>query len=145
MKFLSADNIQSCSGDLLRVCTLLYKLLPTLHRPIQHQLIAKEEMKFFKQHGINHILTTPNLIVPKLINLEEHYRIGFDQQQNDFNKVVEQEIQSPKSDDLFGTSSGEDQEEVTPTQPPPKKKTKVIHLSLKNFFREMLMTFSVKS
>ena len=130
MKLLSADNIKSCNGDLLKVCTLLYKLLPTLHRPVQHQLIAKEEMKFFKQHGINHILATPNLIIPKLINLEEHYRIGFDQQENDFNKAVEQEIQSPKSDDLFGPSSGDEPEEVAPTQPPlakqpPKKKAKV--------------------
>ena len=108
---------------MLKVCTVLYKLFPNIHRPVQHQLIAKEEMKFFKQHGINHILTTPNLIVPKIINLEEHYRITMDQDQNDFNKKVDQDIQRPNLEEIFGPSSGDEVQEVA--EPPPKKKTKV--------------------
>ena len=119
----SADNIKACNGDLLKVCTLVYKLFPNLNRPIQHQLIAKDEMKFFKQHGINHIWAIPNLVVPKLQNLEEHYRISFDQNQNDFNKQVDQEIRRPESDDLFGPSSTEEVEVVR--EEPPKKKAKV--------------------
>ena len=80
-------------------------------------------MKFFKQHGINQIWAVPNLVVPKLKNLDEHYRIAFGQDENDFNKEVEKELKKP--DDLFGVTSGE--EEVTEVQnsSPPKKKQKV--------------------
>ena len=116
-----ADQIKTCNGDLLKICQVLYKIFPVLHRPVQHQLIAKEEMKFFKQHGVNHVWPVPNLIVPKLKNLDEHYRIGFDQDDNEFNKQVEKELKKP--DDLFGATTGDEEE---PASPPPTKKTKVI-------------------
>ena len=81
-------------------------------------------MKFFKQHGINHIWAVPNLIVPKLKNLEDYYRLSFNQDTNDFNKQVEQEIQKP--DSVFGSSNGEEEIETEQEPPPKKKKTKVI-------------------
>ena len=95
-----------------------------IHRPIQHQMVAKDEMKFFKQHGINLLWAQPNLVVPQLKNLPEFYRTNFEQQDNGFNKEVKKIIKKPELKEIFGSSSGdEDQEEIT--EPPPKKKSKV--------------------
>ena len=92
-------------------------------------------MKFFKQHGLNHIWAQPNLIVPKLKNIDENYRLAFDTLKNpDFNQEVEATIERPNSDDLFGASSGND-EEPDATYSPPKKKNKKVN----NFKR---LTFS---
>ena len=113
-----------CQGNLLNICTKLYKLFPIIHRPIQYQLVAKDEMKFFKQHGINIIWPQPNLVVPKLKNLPEFYRTTFDQNDNGFNKEVQQTIKKPDLEELFGKSSGEEEAEEAQTQPP-KKKPKV--------------------
>ena len=79
-------------------------------------------MKFFKQHGINHVWAVPNLIVPKLKNLEDHYRLTFNQETNDFNKQVEQEIRKP--DSVFTGSSDDENEPKVQEEPPAKKKKK---------------------
>ena len=86
-------------------------------------------MKFFKQHGLNHIWAQPNLIVPKMKNLPEHYRLSFGTSgQDEFNKEVEKTIQPPKEDDLFGTSGNEDDEIEEVPDSPPKKKVKKVRL-----------------
>ena len=83
-------------------------------------------MKFFKQHGINLIWGVPNLIVPKLKNINEFYRMSFDQQKDeDFNQEVKKIINKPDEKELFGTTSGEDQDHQA-TQSAPKKR-KVNH------------------
>ena len=76
-------------------------------------------------------MAVPNLVVPKLKNIEENYRIGFDTLNGpEFNKEVEATIQRPDSDNLFGTTSGEDEPEVI--EPPPKKKTKKVKFFVNN-------------
>ena len=67
----------------------------------------------------------PNLIVPKLKNLDEHYRISFDQNQQSFNKQVEQEIQKPGMTEIFGRSSSDESPREEAKEEPPKKKAKV--------------------
>lgn len=69
----------------------------------------------------------PNLIVPKLKNVDDHYRISFDTLQNpDFNQEVEATIEKQDSEDLFGPTTSDNEETPDATYSPPKKKNKKV-------------------
>ena len=70
-------EIFACEGNLARIHKVVCAIFPKLHRPVQHQLVKAEDMVFFKNHNINQIWDLPNLIVPKMWNLDENYRMKF--------------------------------------------------------------------
>lgn len=83
-------------------------------------------MKFFKKHDMFQIWQKPNLLVPKMLNLDEKYRMSFRVDVNGFNTEVEKTIQEPKESSLFGevtNSEGQQSDDQTPE--PAKKKKKV--------------------
>ena len=83
-------------------------------------------MQFFKNHNINQIWEQQNLVVPKLINIDDHYRIKFGTDNNGFNKEVQKVIKEPKKCELFGEVSHSDEPMTQVEQPKPKKVKKVL-------------------
>ena len=79
-------------------------------------------MKFFKKHDLNQIWQRQNLLVPKMINVDENYRMSFGINSNDFNKEVEQVILEPKHDELFGEVTNSEAQQSDDEPPKPKKK-----------------------
>ena len=135
-------EIESCNGDLIRVHKVITELLPNLHRPVQFQLVRKEDLNAFKNHNINQISSASNLVIPPMRNIEDQYRIKFGVDINDFNKKVEKVIKEPNQDDLFGEGSTSEDVEVVEEEPPKKKKKKVIFsISVNVFF----LTLKIKA
>lgn len=140
-----AKHLDRTKGDTWAVVNVMKPLFPALHRPLYHQLISENDMKFFKKHDINQLWQKPNLLVPKMINLDEQYRMSFRVDANSFNTEVEKTIQEPKESSLFGevtNSEGQQSEDQEP-EPPKKKKKVCFHFSIldgyillayKNFF-----------
>ena len=125
----SAKHLERTKGDTWAIVNVMKPLFPALHRPLYHQLISENDMKFFKKHDLNQIWQKPNLLVPKMINLDEQYRMSFRVDVNDFNTEVEKTIQEPKQSSLFGevTNSDEQQSEDQEPEPPKKKKKVFLH------------------
>jgi len=118
--------LERSKGDTWAIVNVLKPLFPALHRPLYHQLISENDMKFFKKHDMFQIWQKPNLLVPKMLNLDEKYRMSFRVDVNGFNTEVEKTIQEPKESSLFGevtNSEGQQSDDQTPE--PAKKKKKV--------------------
>ena len=130
---ISAKNLERTKGDTWAIVNLMKPLFPALHRPLYHQLIAENDLKFFKKHDLNQLWQKPNILVPKMVNLDENYRMAFSIGTNTFNKEVEKTIQEPKESSLFGEVTNSDappSEQDEPEPPKKKKKTKVLLFGL---------------
>ena len=119
--------MEKAKGDTWAIVNVLKPLFPALHRPLYHQLINDKDMKFFKKHDLNQIWQKQNLLVPKMINLDDEYRMSFGICTNSFNKEVDKVILEPKQCELFGEVTNSDAVPSEDEQPePPKKKAKVL-------------------
>ena len=130
-------------GDTWAIVNLLKPIFPSLHRPLYHQLITDQDMKFFRKHNMHVLLRTPNLLVPKMINLDDMYRASFNIDDNGFNKEVEKEMKNPGMEEIFGEDSASAAETVQEEQPsvqepPTKKKKTKVRAGLKTLFDLLL-------